>query len=116
MLRIVSVLSIAALAGCTSLQASEDAALRVRQVDDYYWPQAVAGPAQRAETIDVFPLVTALLVERRDGRPLGLDDEAASRAAARAVCAARGERHGEAALSRLQEGTWAFSTCEAVSD
>ena len=89
-------------AGCTS---AGEPTLRVMLVDDYYWPQ------QAAPGIEVFPLVTALVVDRRDGSPLRPADEAASRAAARAWCEGEGRQLTVAAQSRFADGKWAFAPC-----
>ncbi|GAB1364384.1 hypothetical protein MASR1M32_36200 [Rhodobacter sp.] len=89
-----------------SVQTVDGRALRVTQVEDYYWP---ASPAANPE-VEVFPLVTALVVGAADGSALGRSDESAARAAATAHCAALGTA-AYAPSSRLAEGAWAFSPC-----
>lgn len=81
-------------------------ALKVTQVEDYSWP---ASPAANPE-VEVFPIVTALVVSAADGSALGRADESAARAAATAHCAALGSA-GYAPSSRFAEGAWAFSPC-----
>lgn len=114
-LRVLGLVAALALAACTSAggaPASEYGPLRVSLVEDYFWPAPaeIGGEAGAAE-IDVFPLVTALVVQRRDGRPLGPGDEAASRDAARAYCRDRGLRFPSGSQSRLSDGAWAFPAC-----
>lgn len=109
-----------ALSGCTTASPPAGAGeaegpLRVKLVEDYYWPSAVAGRGLGGTDteIEVFPLVPALVVEHRDGRPLGADEEGASRAAAGRHCAALGLRFVPDATGRLADGAWAFAPCIA---
>ena len=117
MSRGVGIALLLAVSACTSadapsVAAQENGLLRVSLVEDYYWPS----PAANGEgpEVEVFPLVTALVVDRRDGRPLAPRDEAASREAARAYCDANGQRFPAEAPARLSGGAWAFPPCQAA--
>lgn len=98
-------LALAACTGAGGTSTMDHGALRVTLVEDYYWP--ASGPSE----IEVFPLVTALVVSRRDGRPLDTRDEGISREAADAYCSERGLRFPAESASRLNDGAWAFPPC-----
>lgn len=87
--------------------------LSVAIVEDYLWPESVEvrSPSGEVNMIDVFPLVTALVVSAADGSALGQGDEGASRAAAESFCVLGGGRFDTEGKSRLNEGRWAFQSC-----
>jgi len=93
------------LAACAAPQGGE-AALRVERVEGYVWPAAAPSGAE------VFALVTALVVARPAGGALGPGDAAASLAAARDWCRARGADLAAQAPARLHAGRWAFPACD----
>jgi hypothetical protein len=114
MLRTAGV-ALAALVACTPVSESPGGSpaadsLRVSLVEDYYWPSEASTSGGVA--IDVFPLVTALVVESRSGRPLTAEDEAVSREAASAHCGAAGQVFAQSSNAHLSEGAWAFSPCQ----
>jgi len=93
-----------------SAQSVAGVELQVTLDDGYYWPSgAQVGP----DIISTFPIVTALVVTRRDGAPLGVGDEALARSAANAHCAALGEGP-PGPDSRHAEGAFAFYPCTAA--
>jgi len=110
----------ACVAGGTSVQSVDGMVLRVMTDDSYFWPETTTTPGADGQSIliDVFPLVTALVVTRRDGGELGRTDEARARAAATAHCAALGRTGppsgSTSADSRLAAGAWAFFPCGAA--
>ena len=87
--------------------------LSVAIVEDYLWPESVEvrSPSGEVNVIDVFPLVTALVVSAADGSALGQGDESASRAAAESFCVLGGGRFDPEGKSKLSEGPWAFQSC-----
>src|ERR687890_642004 len=94
----------------SALLAEDGRELRVTLTQDYFWPtsKAVTGSDGEQHMIDVFPLVTAMVVSRFDGKPLHHEDELLSRTAAQRYCAASGKRFPEGTAGRLSEGAWAF--------
>jgi hypothetical protein len=92
-----------------SVQRVDGVALQVATDDGYYWPAPVPDPASGTE-IEVFPLVTALVVTRRDGLPMDRSAEAVARQAANAHCAGLG-LGGPGASARYANGAWAFFPC-----
>lgn len=99
-----------ALAACVttgaSVQTVDGMALQVAAVEDYYWPASPPGNPE----IEVFPLVDALVVSRRDGAALTMADEGTALQAARAHCAELGlGKTGSA--SHFADGAWAFYPC-----
>lgn len=80
--------------------------LSVTLDDNYYWYATVPGHPDA----EVFPIVTALVVARRDGGALTEDDEAAALDAANAHCAGLG-LGATGPASNFADGTWAFSPC-----
>jgi hypothetical protein len=107
----LSLLSALALGACVatgaSVQTVQGVALQVATDEEYFWP---ASFAHEGGEIDVFPIVTALVVTRRDGAPLGTADEVAARTAVEAHCAGLG-LGAPAADSRMADGAWAFPLC-----
>jgi hypothetical protein len=82
--------------------------LHVSLADDVYWPQ----PVRRGDAeIEVFPLVTALVVDRPGGDPLTRSDRAASEEAVKAFCRDRGQRSAPLTVARWDSGTWMFPPC-----
>lgn len=92
-------------------------ALIVALDESYYWPAeaAVATSAGAAQSIDVFPLVTALVVTRRDGTAMTEGEEDLARATAEAHCRGLG-RQVPGDQSRLADGAWAFPACVATGE
>lgn len=122
MVRAGGLAALLSLASCLaadppSVATMERGALRVTLVEDYLWPGALTtdDPDGGRLEVDVFPLVTALVVGRHDGRPMRPQDESAGREAARAYCDARGQRL-PAGAGRLNDGAWAFPPCRSGSD
>ena len=98
-------LAAACVASDTSVQRVDGRALRVDLVEDFYWAES---PADHPE-VEVFPLVTALVVSDPH-RPMSEADGAAARAAATAHCRELGISAYNP-RSRFSDGTWAFSNC-----
>lgn len=122
MVRAAGLAALLSLASCATADApsvatTERGSLRATRVEDYHWPSAlrIDGPDGERLEADVFPLVAALVVDRHDGQPLHDRDEAASRAAARAYCIARGQRL-PAGAGRLSGGAWVFPPCRSDTD
>lgn len=92
------------LAACAAPQGG--AKLRVERVEGFPWP------AEARAGVEVFPLVTALVVAHPSGGALGPDDAAASFAAARDWCRAQGADLAARAPARLNAGRWAFPACD----
>ena len=89
-----------------SVQTVEGRAMKVTLVQDYYWP---ASPPANPE-VEVFPIVTALVVSAADGSALARTDETSALTAATTHCAALGSA-AYAPSSRFADGAWAFSPC-----
>ncbi len=96
----------ACVAGGPSVQTAGGMDLTVTEDDMYLWPTDMPGHPE----VDVFPLVTALVVARRDGVALDTGDEAAAREAVTAFCADQGLA-GPGPSSRFADGAWAFYPC-----
>ena len=120
MMRGYTLLAMLAVAACSaepgrSSPPVDGGALIVALDESYYWPAeaAVATSAGAAQSIDVFPLVAALLVSRRDGTAMTEGEEDWARAAAEAHCRGLG-RQVPGDQSRLADGAWAFPACVAT--
>lgn len=103
-------------AGCVPAPADSPAVapppgLKVTLDKARYWPAT----APEAEGAEVFPLVPALVVARKDGRPLGPGDEAAARQAVEAHCRGLGKAppgtDAQYASEGKDAGSWAFTPC-----
>ncbi len=97
----------ACVGGNASVQTAGGLDLTVTQDDMYLWPADMPGHPE----VDVFPLVTALVVARRDGVALTEADEPAAREAVTAFCADQGLA-GSGPSSRFADGAWAFYPCQ----
>lgn len=119
MMRGYLLLPMLVVAACSAGPGSsvDGGALTVALDESYYWPAdaAVATSGGAAQSIDVFPLVTALVVTRRDGTAMTEGDEEFARAAAEAHCRGMG-RQVPGDQSRLADGAWAFPACLAAAE
>jgi hypothetical protein len=104
------------LAACVSpggsVQVIDGTRLNVRQDDNYYWPEPTMMRSSTGEMVEVepFPLVSALVVTRSDGKALAEADEDIARSAANRYCDGSGAGL-PGSESRFADGTWAFSLC-----
>jgi hypothetical protein len=108
------------LAACvssdTSIQSIDGTRLSVRHDDNYFWPDSFEHtyPDGAEIVIDVFPIVTALVVSRTDGAALTEADEDMARRAVNFYC-----DDTSAGLpgpkSRFADGSWAFGLCTSPS-
>jgi hypothetical protein len=96
----------ACVAASGSVQTVDGKALRVTLVEDFYWASSIPGHPE----VEVFPLVTALVVSPVSGGSLTQGDEAAARAAVTAHCAALGVEDYDPSSNFSDDG-WAFSPC-----
>lgn len=105
------------LAGCManpngSEQMIDGRRFVIERNDDYFWPDSMTGqnPDGTVLAIDVFPIVTALVVSAPGGPPIERADETAAYAAVQAHCHTRGLTP-PGPYSRFDGNTWAFSDC-----
>jgi hypothetical protein len=113
---LIAILALLLLTACVSPDAStqsiDGTRFGVRLDDHYFWPDSFSHKDTDGTEIiiDVFPIVTALVVSRADGVALAEADEAKAREAVEAHCAARG-KGPPVNSSRLADGAWAFMLC-----
>jgi hypothetical protein len=111
-----SLLLAACVAPGTSVQTIDGTRLTVRTDDNYFWPDSFVHKDTDGTdiVIDVFPIVTALVVSRADGKPLTEADEAIARQAVNFYCDDSGAGLPGSG-SRFADGTWAFDLCTSPS-
>jgi hypothetical protein len=102
----------ACVASSTSVQTIDGTRLTVRTDDNYYWPAPTMMRSSTGEMVEVepFPIVTALVVARADGKALTEADEDLARRAANFYCDDTGAGL-PGPSSRFAEGAWAFGLC-----
>ncbi|MCU0828747.1 MAG: hypothetical protein MUE52_15430 [Tabrizicola sp.] len=104
------------LAACVAADASvptiDGTRLTVLQDDTYYWPAPRLMRSSTGEMVEVepFPIVTALVVARADGKALTEADEDIARRAANFYCDDTGAGL-PGPSSRFADGAWAFGLC-----
>lgn len=95
-----------------SVQKVGDVTFSVKLEDEFFWPESTTEqrPDGTVYQIEVFPIVTALVVSRTDGAPMSETDEGTARAAVEAHCRAL-KMGAPGPKNRFAEGAWAFFPC-----